>query len=149
MNRINLVNQLNKVADKVVTVAIQKCTPMRLTKNSILLGNIFVEKNNKGMYNVLSFNKAILYEDISVFDVAIIVAQRYHSNEMNVIKQVLILEEKYSKYHNDMVHYLHCMKISKKRQDTDRLAILEDKFQLAEQRAKDIRDNISTFKRNR
>ena len=78
---------------------------------------------------------------------AVIVAQRYNHHETGVIKQVLILEDKFSKYHTDMIHYLHCMKAAKRKQDIDRLAILEDKFQLAEQRAKDTRDSISVFKR--
>jgi hypothetical protein len=39
------------------------------------------------------------------------------------------------------------MKTAKKRKDTERMAILEDKFQSAEMRAKDMRDKISNFKR--
>lgn len=147
MDRIDLLDRLDKAADRAASIAIHRGSPIQLTTKSILIGNTFIEKNNYGSYDVLGFDKAMLYEDISVFDVAVIVAQRYNVNELGTIRKVLSLEERFSKYHNDMVHYLHCMKSAKKKQDVDRMAILEDKFQLAEQQAKDTRDQISNFKR--
>jgi hypothetical protein len=45
-----------------------------------------------------------------------------------------------------MIHYLHCMKTTKKK-NADRLAILEDKFQVAEIHAKNIKDQLTLFKR--
>lgn len=147
MNRPDLLDKLERATDRAASVAIQRGMPIQVTKKSVMIGNALIEKNDQGTYDVLNFDKSSLYENISVFDVAVIVAQRYNQHETGVIKQVLILEEKFSKYHNDMIHYLHCMKLAKKKQDTDRMAILEDKFQLAEQRAKDTRDSISVFKR--
>jgi len=147
MDRLGLLDKLDKATDRAAMFAIQRGSPIQMSKKSVLIGNTFIEKNTYGSYNVLGFDKSILYEDISVFDVAVIVAQRYNVNELGVIKKVLSLEERFSKYHNDMIHYLHCMKAAKKKQDADRMAILEDKFQLAEQHAKDTRDRISIFKR--
>jgi hypothetical protein len=147
MDRPGLLNTLDKATDRAASFAIQRGMPIQVSKKSVMIGDTIIEKNRDGFYDILSFNKSKLYENISVFDVAVIVAQRYNRHETGVIKQVLTLEGQFSKYHNDMIHYLHCMKSAKKKQDTDRMAILEDKFQLAEQRAKDTRDSISVFKR--
>lgn len=147
MDKPALLEQLDEATDKAAAYAIQRGMPMKLSSKSVMIGNTFVEKNVRGAYDVLGYNKTVLFEDISVFDVAVIVAQRYNANESGVIKQVLTLEEKFSKYHSDMIHYLHCMKSAKKKQDSERMAILEDKFQVAEQLAKNTRDRISVFKR--
>lgn len=147
MDRSGLLNTLSRATDRATSFAIQRGMPIQVSKKSVMIGDTIIEKNKNGFYDILSFNKSKLYENISVFDVAVIVAQRYNRRESGVIKQVLTLEEQFSKYHNDMIHYLHCMKSAKKKQDVDRMAILEDKFQLAEQRAKDTRDSISVFKR--
>ena len=147
MDRPELLEKLDKATDRAASFAIQRGSPLLMSAKSVLIGNTFIEKNELGSYNVLSSEKKVLFDNISVFDVAVIVAQRYNHHETGVIKQVLILEDKFSKYHTDMIHYLHCMKAAKRKQDIDRLAILEDKFQLAEQRAKDTRDSISVFKR--
>lgn len=147
MDKLELLEKLDVATDKAATIAVQRGLPLKLSNKSVMIGNTFVEKNDIGGYDVLGFNKTILFEDISVFDVAVIIAQRYNSNESGVIKQVLLLEEKFSKHHSDMVHYLHCIRSAKKKQDSERMAILEDKFQVAEQLAKNARDRISVFKR--
>lgn len=147
MNRIDLLERLDRATYRAATYAIQRGNPLSIDKKSIMIGSTLIEKNNYGTYDIISFDKSKLFENISVFDVAIIIAQRYNMNEYGVIKQVLILEEKFSKYHTDMLHYLNCMKSAKKKHDLERMAILEDKFQMAEQFAKDTRDRISSFKR--
>ena len=113
------------------------------------VGNTIVKKNVNGFYDILSLDKKLLFRDIIVFDVATIIAQRYSNGEIGVVKKVLTLEEKYSKYRTDMMHYLHCIRGAKQRHDYDTMAVLEDKFQISEIRAKSIRDNISFFKRVR
>lgn len=147
MDRPALLEQLDNATDKAATYAVQRGMPMKLSSKSVMIGNTFIEKNTTGAYDVLGYNKTVLFENISVFDVAVIIAQRYNANELGVIRQVLTLEEKFSKYHSDMIHYLNCMKSAKKKQDSERMAILEDKFQMAEQLARNTRDRISVFKR--
>lgn len=149
MDRLGLINRLNKATDRAAAFALQRQSPMKVSKGSVLIGSASIEKNKQGTYDILASDKSVLYEDISVFDVALIVAQRYNDRETGVIKQVMSLERHFSKYHNDMVHYLHCMTTAKKKKDSERMAILEDKFQLAEQRARNIRDEISVFKRSK
>lgn len=149
IDNAGLLEQLDKATHRAATFAIRRGFPVPLSKNSSLVGNAFVEKNSKGLYDVLGIDKSIIYEDISVFDVAVIIAQRYCSGELSSIKQILYLEHKFAKHHTDMLHYLHCMKAAKKNNDTERLAILEDKFQTAEAMAKDTRDRLSTFKRTK
>ena len=147
MERSALLEKLNKATDRAVTFAIQRGVPIVISKKSTLIGNTFIEKNADGLYDVLSFEGHILFGNISVFDIAVIIAQRYISNEMGVIKQVLVLDERFAKYHTDMIHYLNCMKSAQKRHDIERMAILEDKFQIAEQFAKSAKDRLSIFKK--
>lgn len=147
MNRDKLLEKLDKVTDRAANFAISKGYPIPVSKKSTLIGNAFVQKNEQGTYDVLTLEKLPLYEGIGVFDVAIIVAQRYNSREFSAIKQVLDLDSKFTKHHADMTHYLHCMKGAMKNHDNERLAILEDKFQMSEAHAKNTRDKISVFKR--
>lgn len=147
MGRPELLDKLNKVTDRAATVAMQKGYPLVINKNSTLIGNLIIEKNDFKLYNIIAPSKKILFNNISVFDVAVIVAQRYNQGEMGTIKQVLLLEERFSKYHIDMVHYLDCIKTAKKKNDFERIAILEDKFYLAELMAKSVRDKLAIFKK--
>ncbi len=147
MKKAELLESLDRATSRAATIAIQRGSPLQMTTKSTLIGNTFVEKNKNGFYDVLNFEKNTLYEDICVFDVAVIIAQRYTSHDTSTIKKVLHLEGRFSKYHTDMIHYLHCMKSAKKKNDVERMLILEDKFQIAEQFAKDTRDRISVFKR--
>jgi hypothetical protein len=147
MEKVDLLGELDRATDKAASYAIQRGFPIPITKKATLIGNLFIEKNSNNFYDVITFDRTVLFENISVFDVAVIVAQRYSSGDSTAIRQVLELEGKFSKYHTDMIYYLHCMKGAKKKQDSERLAILEDKFQMAEMLAKDTRDKITVFKR--
>ena len=147
MNRSALLNKLDKATERAASFAISRGDPIRMSKKSTLIGNTFVEKNSNGLYDVILPNRTMLYKDISVFDVAVIIAQRYNSGEPAIIKKVLAQEEVYLKHHNDMLHYLNCLKSAKKRHDIERMAILEDKFQVAEILARNARNSISIFKR--
>ncbi len=146
MDRNGILEQLDKVTDKVASIAVRNGMPIS-TKKGVFVGNAFIEKNNKGFYDILSISGKSLYKDIAVFDVAIIVAQRYNNDEFSAIKKVLALEEVYSKNHTEMLYFLHCYKGAKKKKDYSRMAILEDKFSTSESKAKIARDRISFFKR--
>ena len=146
-NKKDLLGRLDKATDRAASLAISRGFPIRMSKKTTIIGNVIVEKNSIGLYNVTLPNKTILYENISVFDIAVIVAQRYNSEELSVIKKVLALEERFVKHHTDMINYLNCLKGAKKHHDTERMAILEDKFQVAEIAAKHIRNSIAVFKR--
>jgi hypothetical protein len=147
MDRPSLLDTLDKATDRAATFAIQRGMPISVSKKSVRISNTLIEKNKNGFYDVLSLDRNILYSNISVFDVAVIVAQRHSNGEMSAVKRVIQLEEKFSKYHSDMTHYLHCYKSAKKKNDFERMFILEDKFQMSEILAKSTRDNISIFKR--
>jgi len=146
MKRAILLEELGKATDKAAAYALERGFPIPISKKSTVVGNLFVEKNNNGLYNVLKFDKHVLYKDISVFDIAVIIAQKYNVGESSAIKQVLYLEGVFTKYHLDMIHYLHVMKNAKKKNDNDRVAILEDKFRMAEMSAKNARNKIINFK---
>jgi hypothetical protein len=139
-----LINTLDKATDGATILVLQRGLPLIVSKKSALIGNLLIEKNQDGFYDIYLPERIPLYENISGFDVAVIIAQRYSSGEHTIIREVLSLEEKFVKFHTDMIHYLSCMKSTK---DSIRLAILEDKFQVAELHAKDIKDKITSFKR--
>lgn len=142
-----LLDKLDRATDRGAHLAIDGCMPIRMSNTSTMIGNAFIEKTENGLYSVI-LNKAAIYSNISIFSIAVIVAQRHISGEPAIVDKVLILESRFSKYHNDMIHYLDCLKIAKIRHDAVRMAILEDKFQLAESSARHIRDTISIFKKN-
>lgn len=146
MNRNSMLTRLDEVTDKAASIAIRDGMLIP-AKKGVYVGNVFIEKNNKNFYNLLSINGKLLFEDISVFDVAIIVAQRYSNQEFGIIKKILVLEEIYSKNHTEMLYFLHCYKGAKKKKDYPRMAILEDKFSTSESKARIARDRISFFKR--
>lgn len=141
-----MLTKLEMVTDRAATLAIRDGMPIP-GKKGLFVGSVVVEKNSKGFYDVTSIGGKSLYTDISVFDVAVIVAQRHTNQEYGTIRHVLDLEEVYYRNHTEMLYYLHCYKGAKKRQDYDRMSILEDRFQIAESKAKNARDKISFFKR--
>ena len=141
-----MLTKLNVVTDKAANIAIRDGMPIP-SKKGVFVGSVIIEKNNKGFYDVSTIAGVPLYQDIAVFDVAIIVAQRYNSEEFGAIKKVLALEEIYAKNHTEMVYFLHCYKGAKKKKEYSRMAILEDKFSTSESKAKIARDSISYFKR--
>lgn len=146
MGRAEIIEKLDKITDRAAISLKRKLRDDK--KKYTAIGTALIEKNTNGFYNVLNRqDKRTLFKDISVFDVAIILAQRYSSGETHTIREILKLEEQYTKYHTDMLHYLNCLKGAKNLKDSVRMAILEDKFQMAEQMAKYTRDRISIFKR--
>lgn len=146
MDKLGLLKQLGKATDSAAKLAIQRGYPVPISKNLTLVGNFIVEKNKCELYNILNSSKNILYENISTLDIAVILAQRCNLGERSAVEHILSLEEKYSKFHNDMINYLHCMKTAKK-SDSQRFAILEDKFRMAELLAKNTKEKIAIFKR--
>jgi hypothetical protein len=146
MDRKHIIENLNKATDKAATIAINRGFPVS-NKQGTWVGNTLIKKNKSGFYDVLSLDNRILFKDISVFDIATIISQRYTSGEFKTVEKVVELEGVYSKYHTNMLHYLHCMRGAIKRKEYDTMAILEDKFQISEIRAKEAKNSISIFKR--
>lgn len=146
MDKPKLLEELDTATNLAASIALKKGVPIPISKKSTLVGNLLIEKNRDGFFDIVNFNKKMLHKDISVFDVAMIVAQKYISNDFSSIKKVLYLESRFVKYHIDMTHYLHCMKSAKKKKDIERFAILQDKFQTAEMLAENIKNNLNVFK---
>lgn len=147
MNRPELLEKLNRATDKAATLAIERGIPIPRQTTSAWVGKTLIKKNKFDFYDIYKLDNTLIYKDISTFDIATIIAQRYSDGQFSSIEKVLDLEKSYSKHRTDMLHYLHCMKAAKKRRDYDTLAILEDKFQLSEQRAKNTKHSISIYKR--
>lgn len=147
MNRQQLIKQLDNVAAKATSLAIQRRSPILISKNKVLVGNLCINKNKSGYYDILTLDQTKIYSDIYLFEVAIILAQNFGMGDTATIRKVLTLQDRFEKHHTDMIHYLHCMKSAKKRHDIERMVILEDKFQIAESYAKKIKNNILTFKK--
>jgi hypothetical protein len=147
MKKKMLIGVLNKATDKAAQLSIQRGFPIPISSKATLIGKLLVEKNKKGNFDIIAPNKTILYENISTFDTAMIIAQKYNSDEHKIVEELLALEKKFSKFHIDMIHYLHCMKSAKKKGQDQKLLILEDRFQMAELNAKNVKDQIAIFKR--
>lgn len=149
MNKDLLLEKLDNATDRAAKSAIQRAIPIKFDKKTVLVGNTIINKNKNGLYDIVSPDKRIIYKDIVVFDVATIIAQRHATKEFRAIEKVIDLENKYTKYCSDMLHYLNCMKSARSKKDYDTLSILEDKFQIADLRAKKLKAEISLFKRLR
>ena len=147
MNKNTLLDKLDKVTSRAASIAIDKCYPLRVTNKITLVGGATVVKDINGLYSIITQTRQTVYRDISAYDIAVIIAQRYSAGEIGIIRKVLALEEQFSKYHTDMMHYLNCLRSAQKRHDIERMTILEDKFQMAEILAKKIRNSMLIFKR--
>ena len=146
-NRTRVLEVFDDAISIAASISIKNAEPIKKSKTATYIGTTLVEKNSDGLYDVNAINNTISYKNISVFDVALIIAQRYSSGDFNTIKKVMILEHMYNKHHTDMIHYLHCFRTAKKRNDVERMCILEDKFQVAEAIAKKTKDKIASFKK--
>lgn len=146
MNKKALLDKLAKVVDKAASIAVQRGTPIKIKQTDILVSNAVVRKNNDGLYDIIAADKNIVYKNIPVLDVATIVAHRYSLGQLRSIEKILDIGNNYAKYCADMLHYLHCMKGAKKRKDYVSMDILEDKYQIAEYRAKRLKQDIQSFK---
>jgi len=142
-----MLDRIDRATDKVALVAIRRGTILPIPEKLIKVDAAYVQKSGHGFYNILNSSKDVIYKDICVFDVAVIVAQKYSKGQRKELKTVLSLESSFFKYHTDMTYYLNCMRKVKVKKDMERLCILEDKFQMAEVHANDLRDKISFFKR--
>ena len=149
MNRKNLLEKLDKATDRAAYMAVERAYPIQKDNASSFVGTTVIKKNNKGFYDIFIATGKLLYADIIVFDIATIISQKYTSGELKAIDKVLVLEQEYAKHRTNMMHYLHCIAAAKKRHDYDAMAILEDKFQMSETRARRTRDNISIYKRHK
>lgn len=147
MNRKNLIEKLDRATNKAASFAIERGIPIPAEHSNAWVGKTLIKKNKRGFYDIFLLNNTLLFTDIVMFDIATIIAQRYTSGEFKTVEKVIELEYTYSKYHMNMLHYLHCMKGATQRHDYDTMAILEDKFQVSEIRAKNIKNSISIFKR--
>lgn len=147
MEKSELLSRLNDATDKAASLMAQQELKNSGKKFASRVGKLLIRKNYSGFYDIFSADKKKIFNDISAFDVATIIAQRYSTGEFKSIEKVLVLEHTFIKHHTDMIHYLHCIKAAKKRREFDTMAILEDKFQISEIRAKSVRGSISIFKR--
>jgi hypothetical protein len=147
MNRLEILDRLNKAANRAAVFAVERGSIKPMSKKQNVSENAFVEKSKNGFYNVLNSDEDVLYRDISMKAVAEVIAQYCSVNETKSLNRILFLESHFFKHHTDMIHYLNCIKLAKTRNDRERMYILEDKFQIAEIQARELRDEIASFKR--
>jgi len=141
-----MIDRLDKITDKAAVLSITRGTPTPLSKNITRVGTLLIKRNLDGIYDITTLTNDFLYRNISVFDVAITISQKHNQGNMHSIKQILYFQNRFEKFRIDMTHYLHCMKGAKQKGDIERLSILEDKFQIAEESAKNIRRRLLSFK---
>lgn len=147
MSRTLLIEKLEKATNRAVALAIDNKLPLAITKSTTIVGNLLVEKNINGLYNISTMSRRPIFENIIVYDVAVSLAQRYIDRDTSAISKILDLEKQYAKYRTDMVYYLYNLKSSFRKKDYERALILEDKFKVAEAYAKQLRDRLILFKK--
>lgn len=145
--KTRVLSKLDQAVKKAADIAIRDGVPIPISDKIILVGSVYLRKNQDETYDILKLNKNCLYTDINLKEVAVIIAQKYNNDDRSNIKNLLYLDEKYSKYHSDLIHYLHCLKSAKRSRDWERLSILEDKFYEAELMVRSIKDQILFYKR--
>lgn len=141
-----LIKKLDKITDKATLIAIKNALPINLTKNTTLVGKVYITKTSNNFYNIFELNKSLLYENIVTLEIATILAQNYSHGKKSAIRELLILEKQFSKHYLDSVNYLYCIKLARKRKDYERMAILEDKLQTAKYMADHVKRGILFFK---
>jgi hypothetical protein len=147
MEKSMLLARLDKATTTAASILANSTLLSTTSRKSTIVGKVCVIKNLSGSYDILSLDKRYkIHENISLFDIAMIIAQKHNIGDTYSIEKLLFLENRFIKHYNDMKHYLHCMRGTTRNKDFKRLAILEDKFQVSESHAKNIRDNISNFK---
>ena len=144
MNKTALLDKLERATNRAAFIAVDKCYPISIDRSTTRMGEITIRKNNNS-YDIFLFEK-LLFEGIFLFDVATIVAKKYINNDIGTIRKILALEEKFIKHSTDMAHYINCIKGAKKKNDLERVFILEDKFRLSEQMAKNVKDKIQILR---
>lgn len=145
--KARVLSKLDQAVKKAADLAIRDGVPISINDKITLVGSVYLRKNQDETYDILKLNKNCLYTDINLKEVAVIIAQKYNNDDRSNIKTLLYLDEKYSKYHSDLIHYLHCLKSAKRSQDWERSSILEDKFYEAELMVRSIKDQILFYKR--
>lgn len=147
MSRASIIDKLDKVTFKAAIFMRKNRYPVLISEETTALGRTLVKRNSLGLYDIIDAKQNKVFENIIVFGIAVIIAQKHDAGDVESVKKIILLEEKYTKHHTDMTHYLCCMRIAKAKKDFVRMAILEDKFRISEQKAKLIRDKISVFKK--
>ena len=81
IDRIALIEQLKHATDKAASFMVQRGTLEPRT----CIGSTHIRRNKNGFYDIFSLNNKLLFENIMVFDIAIIIAQRYTSGEFSAL----------------------------------------------------------------
>lgn len=142
-----LIKGLDRVTFNVATKLAAEAAGKTVDAVIYTIGTTQVIKNTKGLYNIKALSTStVVYSDLSVYDAAVIIAQKVDKKQFTSADKMAVLESVFVKHHTDMIYYLHCYKLASKRKDYSRMYILEDKFQHSEILAKSARNNIALFK---
>jgi len=141
-----LLKKLDRATDRVVSVAVKQGVPLPISEKIILVGNVYIRKNRNSTHDILRLNKSLLETDIYSYNAAIIIAQKYNIDDYANIKKILYLDNRYSKYHTDVLNYTRCLSSAKKNNDFERCLVLEDKLAEADLQAKNLLNQITAYK---
>lgn len=141
-----IIGLFDNAIEQAIRIAMQKNTPFVASKKNTIVGKYIVHKNDNDYYDIKDITtKMILYKDLSLYDSAIMIAQRQEKGR-SLITDILKIDEDYAKHRIDMNHYLNCYKIAKQRNDIPRMSVLEDKFRISDQLSKLVKKRLSKFK---
>lgn len=147
-DRAELLTMLNNAVNSVTKSAIRENRPIVVSKKSTLVGMLSVEKTDNNLHLIKKhLATESLYTGITLYESAILIAQSYMRGDITSIKEIIEIDNSYTKHHNDMLHHLSCYKTLKLHNNIDRMVILEDKFYMSEELSKLARSKLSRFKR--
>ena len=133
---------LNTVADS----TIKSNQPIYISPSATLLGDIVVERTSANYCIRKSKIKHRLYKDIVLYESAVLIAQAHIARNPIVIREILEIDDMYARHKTNMQHYAACYAVSKKCNDTARMLVLEDKFTMSEEYARQYRTRLVKFK---
>lgn len=144
--RRDILDKLDRITNAAAIAISGSGSPLCLSRDACFVGNFAVKKNKNDLYDITTIGGLSLYSDISSFDIAVMIAQRYRSGEKSSVNKILSIEKLHAKYYLDAVHYRRCLKLAKANKELERVYILEDKIQNASAMLKNIRQQLEVFK---
>ena len=146
MNRTGLIESLNNITEKIAKKSIREGVPLYIDDSKILVGQITVEKDNDGFYNIYDLSRRCLYEGIGLLATALIIAKVRNTSSRRSLQTIFDLDIQYSKYKTDLIYLTYNLKKSQDRHDYERIDILYDKIQNTKMNMASLSEAIESFK---
>ena len=149
-DRAQLLTMLSNAVNTATKAAMKGNRPMVISKRNTIVGPVSIDKIDTGTYTLRRATIIRpLYTNIVLYESAVLIAQAYNRGDRDMIKEILTLESQYVKYSTDMLHYLTCYRAVCARNEIDRMLVLEDKFNTADETVKSIKYKLGKLRNSK